>query len=361
MEKTYENGYYDVSEEALENEKNLNSGNTSNYNNQVVFDTKNYLNVRLEKGESTRTVRIRLLPFPETKSPFLHIYMHTIKVPLEISKSGWKSYVCLKHTEGLDENLGKKCPFCEKASEAFKHMKEITGKTEAEKALRDSYKQEGKDHLEKEVVIMRCIERGKEDEGVKFWKVNVHATKKDDPYNLIYTLWETRKAEWLADKENEGRDPKESNILSINDYGYDLNITMKKEVKVNENGKEEEKTTYQVMDAKKPSALSNDPEQAKAWVFDNKKWSDVFVPKPYDYLKIVIDGKIPFYDKENQKWVRKMTEEEKKKAEEEKAREYNEAVKKAEEALTKEPAQAPAPAAAPAPATEKKPEDDLPF
>jgi hypothetical protein len=43
-----------------------------------------------------------------------------------------------------------------------------------------------------------------------------------------------------------------------------------------------------------------------AWVNDSKKWSDVFAVKPYDYLKIILDGQIPFYDKNMQRWVTKV-------------------------------------------------------
>lgn len=356
MEKTYENGYYDVSEEALENEKNVNSGSNENYGNKVVFDTKNYLNVKLADNETSKTLKIRLLPFPETKSPFLHIHMHSLKnVPAEIAKSGFKSYVCLSKTEGLDtEKFGNKCPFCEKASEAFNKMR-----NEKDPQKKAQYKEEGKDNLPMEVVIMRCIERGKEDEGVKFWKVNVHKAK-DDPYNLIYTLWETRKAEWLEDPDNEGRDKRESNILSINDYGYDLTITIKKESKTDASGKAVEKTSYQVTDAKKPSPLSSDPEQVKAWVCDEKKWYEVFVPKSYDYLKIVMDGELPWYDREAKKWVPKKDNDKKK---EEEKKKIDEEIKKAEAAASsaltetqKEVVQE-----APVKTAEKTPEDDLPF
>lgn len=99
MEKIYQDIDYDVAENAVEAEKTLNS-KTENFN-QVAFDTKNYLNVRLDKGETEKTIKIRLLPFPDTKTPFLHIHMHTLRVPKEISASGWKSYVCLEKTRGL--------------------------------------------------------------------------------------------------------------------------------------------------------------------------------------------------------------------------------------------------------------------
>jgi hypothetical protein len=99
MEKTYLYGDFDVAENAVEAEKNINTKSENNNYNQVAFDTKNYLNVRLDPGQTEKTLKIRLLPFPDTKTPFLHIHMHTIKVPKEISASGWKSYVCLEKTE----------------------------------------------------------------------------------------------------------------------------------------------------------------------------------------------------------------------------------------------------------------------
>ena len=346
-------GFYDVAEEALEAEKNIAKSTNQTYQ-QAVFDAKNYLNVKLENGETSKTIKIRLLPFPDTKSPFLHVHMHTLKVPLEISKSGWKSYVCLEKTEGLDtERFGNKCPFCDVAKASFSDMKK-----EIDPQKKEILKQRGKDNSSKEAVIMRCIERGKEDEGVKFWKVNVHQDK-SDPYNLIYTLWETRKSEWLADPENEGKDKRESNILSINEYGYDLQVTIKKKEELSKDGKKVEKTSYQVTDAKKPSPLSKDPEQVKNWVCDPKKWYEVFVPKPYDYLAIVMQGLIPWYDRAIGKWVSKEENQQSRAAQEEAA---DEEIKAAEAQLMGK-------AKAPAIRTEEddmpkgvfSPDDELPF
>lgn len=321
MEKIYQDIDYDVAENAVEAEKTLNS-KTENFN-QVAFDTKNYLNVRLDKGETEKTIKIRLLPFPDTKTPFLHIHMHTLRVPKEISASGWKSYVCLEKTEGLDtETLGTKCPFCDVAKAAFKEAK-----AELDPQKKEILRQRGKENLSNEFVVMRCIERGKEDEGVKFWKTKIHQDK-GDPYNLICTLAETRKREWFADKDNEGKDTKESNILSINEYGYDLQITIKKKTEVGKNGQTVEKTSYQVTDAKKPSPLSADPEQAKKWVLDPKKWFEVFVPKPYDYLAIVMQGKLPWFDRGIGKWVSREEKEERQNEEIERA---NEEIRRAQD------------------------------
>ena len=357
MEKTYPYSDYDVAENAVEAEKNLKSKTESNYGNQVVFDTKNYLNVRLDPGQTEKTIRIRLLPFPDTKTPFLHIHMHTLRVPKEISASGWKSYVCLEKTDGLDvETLGKKCPFCDVARAAYKEAK-----NEPDPDKREILKARGKENLSNEFVIMRCIERGKEDEGVKFWKVKIHQDK-GDPYNLICTLADTRKKEWFEDKDNEGKDPRESNILSINPYGYDLQITIKKKAELDKrSGQTVEKTSYQVTDAKKPCALSSDPEEVKKWVLDPKKWSEVFVPKPYDYLAIVMQGKLPWYDRGLGKWVSREEKDLQQREEEERA---NEEIRSAEAAATR--------ALTPEPVSKQlndepvgvfgdNPEDDLPF
>ena len=102
MEKTYLYSDFDVAENAVEAERNLATKSENNSFNQKVFDTKNYLNVRLDPGETSKTIRIRLLPFPDTRTPFLHIHMHRIMVPKEISESGFRSFVCLEKTEGLD-------------------------------------------------------------------------------------------------------------------------------------------------------------------------------------------------------------------------------------------------------------------
>lgn len=351
MEKTYSYVDYDVADDAVEAEKNINT-KTENYN-QVVFDTKNYLNVRLAAGETSKTLRIRLLPFPDTRTPFLHIHMHTIRVPKEISDSGWKSYVCLEKTEGLDvDTFGDKCPFCEKARKMYKEAK-----NESDPLKKENLRSKGKENLSNEFVVMRCIERGKEDEGVKFWKTKIHQDK-GDPYNLICTLAETRKAEWLADPENKGKDPREANILSINEYGYDLQITIKKKSEIGKNGKMVEKTSYQVTDAKKPCALSDDPEQTKNWILDAKKWFEVFVPKSYDYLTIVMDGKLPWYDREQKKWVPREKMEEKKNEEIKKA---DDEIKKAEQISTQALVSKAETPRADKPVVEDTPEDDLPF
>jgi hypothetical protein len=57
------------------------------------------------------------------------------------------------------------------------------------------------------------------------------------------------------------------------------------------------------MDYGPEGPASVDQTKIEQWVNDTKKWSDVFAVKPYDYLSIVLDGEIPFFDKNEKKWV----------------------------------------------------------
>ena len=290
----------DVTDEAMAADATEKQEN--NYQEKTVFDVKNYLDTKIPDGASEKKLTIRLLPFPETKSPFLHIHMHNVKVPTEIAASGFKSYVCLRKTDGFDKSNygGDKCPFCELNQSAYQDFQKETDPTK-----KDFYKKLSLQNIPREAVIMRCIERGAESDGVKFWKVNVNQDK-GDAYNLIKTLYETRKQEWLADPENAGKDPSQANILSWKDYGYDLIITFKTKEEINKKtGKKETKKSVQVTDAKKPTPLSTNMEQVKAWIGDPKKWYEVFVPKHYDYTALILQGKTPFFDKSVGKWVSK--------------------------------------------------------
>jgi len=251
------------------------------------FDVKNYLNVRLSDGEDQKTLTIRLLPMDlKTGNPFAKIHIHNVKVPQEMVKPGekpYKSYICLNKTEGIDhEKYGTRCPFCEMNYTAYLESTKETDPIK-KKALQDASlafkSQEG--------VIVRCIERGKEADGVKFWKFNIRAKDKTDPYNQIMNLAKLRDEE--AKKKN-----KENNILDIY-TGRDLNVTITSA----------EKSAPSIIDDGDRSPLSEDEEQMKKWIFDEKKWQDVFTCKPYEYLNLVAQMRIPWFDKSKGVWVDK--------------------------------------------------------
>jgi hypothetical protein len=128
-----------------------------------------------------------------------------------------------------------------------------------------------------------------------------------DPEHQIRKLFLDKKEEC----EMEGR-PIE-NILDI-DNGYDLKVLIKR--RYDKEGKPTNKTTIQISLFGSPKPLTNDPEQRSAWINDEKVWSDVFVAKPYEYLKIILDGNTPWYNRDEGKWVKKIDHEELKKQKE---------------------------------------------
>jgi hypothetical protein len=251
-----------------------------------TFDAKNYLNTRLSDGEEEKTITIRLLPMDlETGNPFVVIHTHNVKVPSTMVKPGekpYKSYICLAKNPGINhEKYGSKCPFCEINREAYNESTKTT-----DPQLKKHYQEISIANLSREAVICRCIERGKEDEGVKFWKFNLRADK-TDPYNQIVKLATLR-------KEEAERKGKVNNILDIYD-GRDLNVTITAEGT----------SAPTVVDDSDRSPLSENEELMKKWIFDSKKWQDVFTCKPYEYLALVSEMKTPWFDKSNNVWVDK--------------------------------------------------------
>ena len=249
-----------------------------------AFNVKNYLNVRLdeEAGETEKTLTIRLLPMNlETGSPFVKVHFHNVKVPREVSKSGYKSYICLSKNKDIDhEKYGNKCPFCEINQAMYKQSID-----EQDPAKKKALQEASIANLSKEAVIVRCIERGKENEGVKFWKFNLR-TDKTDPYNQIINLYKQRRAEGEAAGVP-------TNILDIYN-GVDLTV------KITEGN-----AAPTITDGRFPCPLSKNEEEMREWIYDQKKWQDVFTPKPYEYLSIISQMKTPWYDKANNMWVDK--------------------------------------------------------
>ena len=254
------------------------------------FNEKNYLNTRLKKGENKKEIKIRLLPNPNEPgfSPFIKVHTHTLsKLPKEISESGYKSYICLESANIDHEQFGKKCPFCEIRRTAYN-----ASVNEADEAKKKSLQELSISNIPRETVIMRVIERGKEAEGPKFWKVNV-ARRGDDAYSLIKNLAERLHKEGLENGVEEN--------LYDSFKGRDIILTIS-----GSDNEKDNKTTITVTQALSQTPISKDEAQMAEWIYDEKKWNDVFAVKPYEYLSIVSKGEIPWFDRETGKWVSKL-------------------------------------------------------
>lgn len=264
------------------NPETLQDTNNSQRNGGANFNTKNYLNTRIEEGKTEKTITIRLLPMDlETGNPFVKVHYHNVKVPKEMVESGkkpFKSYICLSKNADIDHNkYGYDCPYCELSKAAYEKSK-----TETDAVKKEEWKKIGNSNLAHESVIARCIERGNETDGVKFWKFNLRMDKQD-PYHSIINLYNQRKKEGIE------------NILDIYN-GYDLTITFK-------DG--DPTPPPQIIDVKNPSPLSADADEMKRWIYDSKRWQDVFTPKSYDFLSLVSEMRVPWFDKTKNQWVDK--------------------------------------------------------
>ena len=266
---------------------------TTTSKKKTEFNEKNYLQARLKPGEKSKSLTIRLLPFsPEGGSPFKKVFIHTVKVNKELSSGGWRTFVCPTHNK-----MGDKCPFCAVSAEA-KELR-YNAATEVEKKKFGDIEYMNK---AKAAWIVRCIERGHEEDGVKFWLFNDSKSQKGVYNDIMNIYFERKKA---AEKKG-----KTSNIFDLND-GKDLIINLSKD----ENGK----TVTKVVDDDERTPLTESYEQGTAWINDPKQWTEVYTVKPYEYMEIVVKGGVPVFDKTQNKYVdsAEKAEEDKKAAEEE--------------------------------------------
>jgi len=331
-----------ISLSAMEEADEAKKQPSQNFTNKSKFNEKNYLNVKLAKGEDTKTLRIRLLPIDKDSNvAFKEVHMHTIMLneeqvkaftPANGKPSKWKSYVCLEKEEDIDhENYGKKCPFCETQRDAY------AKKLEAEKVAKANgidpkddtdvqmWQKISLANKADESGMCRCIDRDDEEYGPKFWKM------RKDTIAQIKAIARDRKQESIdnAMEENGGVLPEGFEPVNIYDLytGRDLKVTISR--KYDKQGNPTDKTDIKITDYTTAKPLSKDEELIDKWVDDEKKWTDVFVVKDYNYLSIIVEGEVPFYDKEKEKWVPR-----KKKAkdseEEKEAEKYDKRIKEAE-------------------------------
>lgn len=265
-----------------------NGGNTTT---SSIFDPTIYLNTKLDDGVNEKIVRIRILPVSSTDSNiFLRLKTHSLKVDHEIAKNGFKSFICLN-----DEHVGSTskyaCPLCNKAQELFDKAKEYREKGDTNLSL-TLFKQ-ACSFKHKYTYIVRVIDRDHEDEGVKFWRFNENS-KGEGCYDKLMAIYNTRR--------EQKPDGTFYNIFDLME-GRDIVLTIKRvfDTKGNDTGK----SSINITDGNFSKPLSQNIEQANAWINDEKKWSDAYRIKDADYMAIVADGKIPVRNRETGKYVPK--------------------------------------------------------
>jgi len=222
---------------------------------EKVYDLKNYFNVFIKEGVKSATKQIRILPTSDGSSPFVEMHAHKAQID-----GDWKTLPCLKHEKK------EACPFCE-AREALL----ATGK-ETDKELAKKYNA-------KMVYIVKVIDRANEAEGVKFWRFN-HDYRREGIYDKIIGVLNALKKD-----------------VTNPETGRDLVLTINR----NQNGV----PVVSAVASLDPSKLSEDAEQVKAWVADERTWEDVYAVRSYDFMEIVVKGGVPAWSKEDKRYVDK--------------------------------------------------------
>lgn len=253
---------------------------------KFAFNEKNYLNTRLTDGELEKEIKVRILPVSVTNGDiFFALHIHSIMVDKAISQSGFKTFVCLNDVN-LPEHDDRGCPFCNKSKELFKEANTTTNEGEKKTLIKSAYS-----YQNKIAYIVRVIERGKEDEGVKFWRFNAR-TDGQGIYDKLMKIYKQRKEEAeMAGQPN----------YSIFDLNNGRDITIKLNYVPST-----KKTTIDIIDSGFQTPLSRDIELANKWISDSKNWRDVYALKSYDYMELVAEGKIPVFDTTQQKWVERV-------------------------------------------------------
>lgn len=301
-----------VDAKELEKQKeNLKKKNNDLQNTKkVTFDPKHYLNFGLKEDETTKTVKVRLLPISATDgSVFVDISTHALKVDREVAKSGFKSYLCLNDPKVGSE---EECPICKRAQELFERGAQA--RKEGNETLAKSLFKCAVSLKKKKTFIARVIDREHEDEGVKFWRFNENSMG-EGVYDKLMTLHKAR----MEEAAEEG----EENYSIFDLYnGKDIIVTVTKTKIPDGFGGMKDKIAYNITDSGNRKPLTKDVEKGNAWLNDGKTWKDVYSYKTADYLDIVLEGKVPVYSKDDGKYVEKTVfDKETKKAEEEAATE----------------------------------------
>jgi len=222
---------------------------------EKVYDLKNYFNTYIKDGVKSATKQIRILPSTNGGTPFVEMHGHKIQVDGE-----WKTFPCLKHEK--DEA----CPFCE-AREALLS----TG--------RESDKELAKKYSAKMMYVVKVIDRERPEEGVKFWRFN-HDYRKEGIYDKIIGVLNALKKD--VTHPETGRDL----VLTINRNQTNVPVV----------------SAVASLD---PSPLSENAEEAKAWLSDSRTWEDVYSVRSYEYLEIIVKGGIPVWSSEDKKFIDK--------------------------------------------------------
>jgi hypothetical protein len=223
-------------------------------------DLTKYFTIALDEGAQSGEKSVRILPNQDDPTKWYKVgYFHNLK----IGKRWTKLYD--PSQDGEDSPL----------NDMYKFLMKSENKEDRKLAI--NYKS-------RQFFIVRVIERGKEHEGVKFWRFPA-VQDGSGIMDKIAPLVKKYGAFW---------NPFE---------GFDLTISM-----IRDKSKDS-KVGYTKVSSIIPdreSKLSTEEDQAIQWLGDPIAWTDVFKKKPLEYLNIVAEGSEPIWDAEQKCFIAKV-------------------------------------------------------
>ena len=197
---------------------------------------KKYFVPIVPKGQTSALFKFRVIPEEDGTSPFKEVYFHYMKVG-----NKWQKLLCLKQ-------CGDDCPLCE-TNQAL---------------LIDENKEDAMKYRASVYYVVKGVERGKEHEGVKFWRFRKNYKGKGE-FDKILSKFNIH-----------------GNILHP-ETGWDLTIDCALDDKGN--------SYVRDIACVEKTKLSNDPKEMETLLKDDTTWKDIFKPKPKDFLEDVIYGR----------------------------------------------------------------------
>jgi hypothetical protein len=217
---------------------------------------KKYFAAILLQDEKQGQRRLRILPTKDGSSPFKEVWYHELQVD-----GKWYKF----YDPGKNDN--ERSPLNEVYEELMS-----TGK--------DSDKQLASQYRSRKFYIVKVIDRGNEQDGVKFWRFK-HNYKNEGILDKIIPIFRAKGD--ITDAEK----------------GRDIILELTK-AKAN-NGKQY--TVIQTIMYDDPTPVHEDKKTANEWLEDTLSWSDVYSKKPIEYLEAIANGDVPKWDSVTGKYV----------------------------------------------------------
>lgn len=221
---------------------------------------KKYFTTHIPDGVASAQKIIRLLPVKQGEQLFTAIQGHSIQV-----EGAWKKFICPEFAS----NGTEPCPFCEARDLLFKKGDENSI-------------QIAKQYRKKDMFVLKLIERGKENEGPKFWRFNRDFTNQG-VFDKIIDIFKI-----LGDKED---------ITDV-ENGIDLIVNVTRD----QNGRP---VVGSIIAARQNSVLTEDESLRESLLNNTETWRDIYKIYPYDYLELIVKGETPAWDRDKKGYVSK--------------------------------------------------------